>query len=63
MEVFLAQPKEGEQPTKNKKQSELPENQTAWKSDNQGVKEHSSRLVKEMEMGSQGGYATRQRTL
>ena len=26
---------------KNKKQPELPENQTAWKSDNQGVKEET----------------------
>ena len=43
--------------TKNlkiKKQPELPENRTVWKSDNQGVKEkHSSRLVGEEEMGSQ----------
>ena len=39
---------------KNKKQSELPENKTVWKSNNQGVikKKHSSRLVGGMETGS-----------
>ena len=52
MEVYidilclLAQPKEDNTKYKNKKQPELPENQTVWKSDNQGVKEEtSSRLV------------------
>ena len=36
---LLAQPKEGQQQFKNKKQPKLTENQTGWKSDNQGVKE------------------------
>ena len=36
---LLIQPKEGQQQFKNKKQPELTENQTVWKSDNQGVKE------------------------
>ena len=36
---LLAQPKEGQQHFKNKKQPELTENQTVWKSNNQGVKE------------------------
>ena len=44
---LLAQPKEGQQQFKNKKPPELTENRTAWKSDNQGVKEetfvHTSR--------------------
>ena len=40
---------------KNKKQPELPENQTVWKSDNLELKKkHSSRLVKGVEMGRQG---------
>ena len=33
------QPKEGQPQFKNKKQPELTENQTVWKSNNQGVKE------------------------
>ena len=38
----------------NKKQLELTENQTVWKSDNQGIKEEtSSRLVGGAETGSQ----------
>ena len=47
MEVYidilclLAQPKEDNTKYKNKKQPELPENQTVWKSDNQGVKEET----------------------
>ena len=41
MLCFLAQPKEGPQQVKNKKQLELPENRTVWKSDNQGVKEET----------------------
>ena len=42
MEVYLlAQPKEGQQQFKNKKQPELTENRTAWKSDNQGEKEET----------------------
>ena len=38
---LLAQPKEGQQQFKNKKQPELTENRTAWKSDNQGDKEET----------------------
>ena len=38
---FLTQPKEGQQQFKNKKQSVLTENQTAWKCDNQGDKEET----------------------
>ena len=42
MEVYLlAQPKEGQQQFKNKKQPELTKNRTIWKSNNQGVKEHT----------------------
>ena len=36
---LLAQPKEGQ--FKNKKQPELPENRTVWKSNNQGDKEET----------------------
>ena len=36
---LLAQPKEGQQQFENKKQPELRENRTVWKSDNQGDKE------------------------
>ena len=38
---FLAQPKEGQQQFKNKKQLELTENRTVWKSNNEGVKEET----------------------
>ena len=38
---LLAQPKEGQQQIKNKKQPELTENQTVWKSNNQGDKEET----------------------
>ena len=38
---LLAQPKEGQQQFKNKKQPELTENRTVWKSDNQGDKEET----------------------
>ena len=38
---------------KNKKQSELPENQTAWKSNNQGVKETFIQIVGGSETGSE----------
>ena len=47
MEVYvdtlrlLAQPKEGQQQFKKKKQPELIENRTVWKSDNQGDKEET----------------------
>ena len=41
MLCFLAQPKEGQQQFKNKKQSELTENQTVWKSNNQGDKQET----------------------
>ena len=37
---------------KTKKPPELPENQTVWKSDNQGVKETFIQLVGGVEMGS-----------
>ena len=38
---LLTQPKEGQQQFKNKKQPELTEYQTVWKSDNQGDKEET----------------------
>ena len=38
---LLAQPKEGQQQFKNKKQTELTENRTAGKSENQGNKEET----------------------
>ena len=38
---LLTQPKEGQQQFKNKKQPELTENQTVWKSNNQEVKEET----------------------
>ena len=38
---LLAQPKEGQQQFKNKTQPQLTENQTVWKSDNQGIKEET----------------------
>ena len=38
---LFAQPKEGQKQFKNKKQPELTENQTVWKSDNQGDKEET----------------------
>ena len=38
---LLAQPKEGQQQFKNKKQPELAENRTVWKSDNEGDKEET----------------------
>ena len=41
MLCLLAQPKERNNHLKAKKQPELPENQTVWKSDNQGVKEET----------------------
>ena len=41
MLCLLAQPKEGQQQFKNKKQPELTENRTVWKSDNQGDKEET----------------------
>ena len=37
---LLAQPREGQQ-FKNKKQPELTQNQTVWKSDNQGDKDET----------------------
>ena len=36
---FLAQPKEDNNQSKINKQPEVPENQTAWNSDNQGIKD------------------------
>ena len=38
---LLEQPKEVNNRFKNRKQPELPENQTLWKSDNQGVKKET----------------------
>ena len=38
---LLAQPKEGQQQFKNKKQPELTESRTVWKSSNQVVKEET----------------------
>ena len=38
---LLTQPKEGQQQFKNKKQPELREHPTVWKSDNQGDKEET----------------------
>ena len=69
MEVYvdtlclLAHPKEGQQQFKNKKQSELRENRTVWKSDNQGDKEdrfiHTGRRGGDLQLGredwQQGG--------
>ena len=58
---LLTQPKEGQQQFKNKKQPELTENRTVWKSDNQGDKEetfiHTGRRA---ETGSQGREDSRQ---
>ena len=42
--------KKGKNKFKNKNQPELPENQTVWKSDNQGLKEESF-----MQTGRRGG--------
>ena len=36
---FLTQPKKDNNQLKNNKQPEVPENQTTWNSDNQGIKE------------------------
>ena len=41
MLYLLTQPKEGQQQFKNKKQPELTENRTVWKSDYQGDKEET----------------------
>ena len=41
MLCLLAQPKEGQQQFKNKRQPELTENRTVWKSDKQGDKEET----------------------
>ena len=46
---LFAQPKEGQQ-FKNKKQPELTENRTVWKSDNQGDKEETF-----IQIGRRGG--------
>ena len=48
---LLAQPKEGQQQIeKQRKQPEVAENQTVWKSDNQGVKDETF-----IQMGRKGG--------
>ena len=53
---LLAQPKEGQQQFKNKKQPELTETRTAWKSDNQGYKEETFiQTGRRGGAGSQGG--------
>ena len=55
---LLAQPKEGQQQFKNKKQPELTENRTVWKSDNQGDKEdtfiQTGRRGKDWQRGRRG---------
>ena len=56
---LLAQPKEGQQQQfKNKKQPELTENQTVWKSDNQGHKEETfiqtGRRGRDWQLGQRG---------
>ena len=52
---LLAQPKEGQQQFKNKMQSEMIENRTVWKSDNQGDKEETFiQTGRRGETGSQG---------
>ena len=61
---LLTQPKEGQQQFKNKKQPELTENRTAWKSDNQGDKEET--LIQTGRRGANGqpgwrGLAARRR--
>ena len=75
MEVYvdtlclLAQPKEGQQQFKNKKQPELTANQTAWKSNNQGDKEETfnqtGRRGRDRQPGTEdsrqgGGWRTQQ---
>ena len=54
---LLSQPKEGQQ-FKNKKQPELTENQTVWKSNNQGDKEETfiqtSRRGGDRQLGHRG---------
>ena len=58
---LLAQPKKGHQQFKNKKQPELTENRTVWKSDTKEIKKkHSSRPVGGVEMGSQAERIYRQ---
>ena len=55
------QPKDGQQKFKNKKQPELTENRTAWKSDNQGDEEETfiqtGRRGRE-DSGQNGGWRT-----
>ena len=58
---LLAQPKEGQQQFKNKKQPELTENRTVWKSNNQGDKEETFiRPVGGAGTGGQGGEDSQQ---
>ena len=53
---LLAQPKEGQQQFKNKKQPELTENQIIWKSDNQRNKEETFiQTSRRAETSRQGG--------
>ena len=55
---FLTQPKEGQQQFKKKKQPELTENRTVWKSDNQGDEEdtfiQTGRRGKDWQRGRRG---------
>ena len=59
---LLSQPKEGQQQFKSKKQPELTENRTTWKSDNQGDKEETFiQTSRGAETGSRGGQNSWQR--
>ena len=49
---ILAQPKERQQQFKNKKQPQLTEDRTVWKSDNQGDKEET--LIQTSRRGGDG---------
>ena len=55
---LLTQPKEGQQQFKNKKQPELTENRTVWKSDHQGDKEETltqtGRRGRDGQLGGEG---------
>ena len=53
------QPKEGQQQFKNRKQPELTENQTVWKSDNQGDKEETLTQTGPVEGAEIGSWVER----
>ena len=59
---LFAQPKEGNNQFKIKKQPKLPENQTVWKSNNQGFKEETfnqmGRKDRDRQPGQRGNMAT-----